>query len=117
MQLEGSADGSLVSSSMAKSAIAVESAQKPPSYPSSSKKRVDWSVVEKQVDDEKPEGDAALNQLFQQIYRDGDDNLKRAMMKSFVESGGTVLSTNWDEVKKDKVEVKPPDGMEARPTK
>ena len=28
------------------------------------------------------------------------------------ESGGTVLSTNWNEVGKDKVEVKPPDGME-----
>uniref|UniRef100_A0A183SE50 SGS domain-containing protein n=1 Tax=Schistocephalus solidus TaxID=70667 RepID=A0A183SE50_SCHSO len=30
------------------------------------------------------------------------------------ESGGTVLSTNWDEVGKGKVEVKPPDGMEYR---
>lgn len=29
-----------------------------------------------------------------------------------VESGGTVLSTNWDEVQKDKVEMKAPDGME-----
>ena len=28
------------------------------------------------------------------------------------ESGGTVLSTNWSEVGKEKVEVKPPDGME-----
>lgn len=28
------------------------------------------------------------------------------------ESGGTVLSTNWAEVGKEKVEVKPPDGME-----
>ena len=29
-----------------------------------------------------------------------------------MESGGTVLSTNWDEISKEKVAVKPPDGME-----
>jgi suppressor of G2 allele of SKP1 len=36
------------------------------------------------------------------------------MMKSFVESGGTVLSTNWEEVGKKKVDVKAPDGCEYR---
>ena len=34
------------------------------------------------------------------------------MMKSFQESNGTVLSTNWNEVGKEKVEMKPPDSME-----
>ena len=29
----------------------------------------------------------------------GNEDVKRAMMKSYVESNGTVLSTNWDEVK------------------
>lgn len=38
--------------------------------------------------------------------------MKKAMNKSFVESGGTILSTNWDEVQKSKVERKAPDGME-----
>lgn len=29
----------------------------------------------------------------------GDEDQRRAMMKSFVESNGTVLSTNWQEVR------------------
>jgi suppressor of G2 allele of SKP1 len=40
------------------------------------------------------------------------DDAKRAMMKSYQESQGTVLSTNWQEVGKEKVEIKPPSGME-----
>jgi suppressor of G2 allele of SKP1 len=36
------------------------------------------------------------------------------MMKSFSESNGTALSTNWEEVKKAKVETNPPDGLEAK---
>ena len=87
---------------------------KPPSYPSSSKKAVDWSAVEKNVEEEKPEGEQALNALFQKIYADGSDEVRRAMMKSFAESGGTHLSTNWDDVKKETVTVKAPEGMEAR---
>ncbi|KAF9478538.1 SGS-domain-containing protein [Pholiota conissans] len=57
-------------------------------------------------------GDSTLNSFFQKIFGDADEDTKRAMMKSYQESGGTTLSTNWDEVKKGKVEVKPPAGAE-----
>ncbi|XP_076686286.1 suppressor of G2 allele of skp1 [Andrena cerasifolii] len=87
-----------------------------PKYPTSCKKSRDWDKVEKEIEkqeaDEKPEGEAALNALFQKIYGSGSDEVRRAMNKSFQESGGTVLSTNWSEVGKGKVEKKPPDGME-----
>ncbi|CAF0784348.1 unnamed protein product [Didymodactylos carnosus] len=90
--------------------------QAAPTYPSSSRHRKDWDKLEVELKneekDEKLEGDAAVNQLFQQIYRDGSDETRRAMNKSFSESGGTVLSTNWDDIKQKKTELKAPDGME-----
>ncbi|KAJ7071052.1 SGS domain-containing protein [Mycena amicta] len=57
-------------------------------------------------------GDSTLNSFFQKIYGDADEDTKRAMLKSYQESGGTTLSTNWDEVKRAPVEVKPPQGSE-----
>lgn len=86
-------------------------ASAPPSYPSSAKVKHDWSKIEKEVEAEKPEGDAALNSFFQTLYKDADEDTRRAMIKSYTESGGTALSTNWAEVGKKKVEVSPPDGM------
>ncbi|KAK3815783.1 MAG: SGS domain-containing protein [Linnemannia elongata] len=87
-----------------------------PAYPSSSRKTKNWDALEKEAakDEEKADGDKALNQLFAQIYKDADDNTKRAMMKSFTESNGTCLSTNWDEVGKGTVETRPPEGMVAK---
>ncbi|CAG8441985.1 3293_t:CDS:2 [Rhizophagus irregularis] len=58
--------------------------------------------------------EAALNSLFQQLYKDADDDTKRAMLKSYTESSGTCLSTNWGEVSKGNVETKPPEGMIAK---
>ncbi|KAG5869344.1 hypothetical protein JTB14_022592 [Gonioctena quinquepunctata] len=88
---------------------------RPPSYPTS-KKGTDWAKVEKDIKEqeaqEKPEGEDAINKLFQEIYGRGSDEVKKAMNKSYMESGGTVLSTNWSEICKNKVDVKPPDGME-----
>ncbi|KAL9994085.1 putative CS domain, SGS domain, HSP20-like chaperone, tetratricopeptide repeat-containing [Helianthus debilis subsp. tardiflorus] len=95
----------------------VSTAIQRPSYPSS-KPTKDWDKLEAQVKreekDEKLDGDAALNKFFRDIYKDADDDTRRAMRKSFVESSGTVLSTNWKEVGSKVVEGTPPDGMEMK---
>ncbi|XP_011495101.1 PREDICTED: suppressor of G2 allele of SKP1 homolog [Ceratosolen solmsi marchali] len=93
----------------------LQAGTQPLKYPSSSKKSKDWDKVEKEIekqDSEEKEGLSALSSLFQQIYGNGSEEVQRAMNKSFQESGGTVLSTNWAEVGKGKVEKKPPDGLE-----
>ena len=59
-------------------------------YPSSSHYTRNWdklvAEVKEEEKSEKPEGDAALNKLFQQIYEGGSDEVKKAMNKSFVSS-------------------------------
>src|SRR5947209_6489111 len=56
-------------------------------------------------------GESAVNDFFKQVFADADDDTKRAMIKSFQESGGTTLSTNWEEVKQGKVEGSAPPGV------
>lgn len=57
-------------------------------YPSSSHYTRNWDRlvgdIKEEEKNEKLEGDAALNKLFQQIYSDGSDEVRRAMNKSFV---------------------------------
>lgn len=105
-----------------------------PSYPTSSKSGPkNWDKVAddltKKPQKEKKEGEDGggdgleddyegadpVNGFFQQLYARADPDTKRAMMKSYQESNGTALSTNWAEVGKGKVETQPPDGMEAKP--
>lgn len=62
----------------------------------------EWkSLAEKELQDYK-EDDSPMA-LFRTLYKDADEDMQRAMLKSYSESGGQVLSTNWDEVKKKKV--------------
>lgn len=101
---------------------------KGPSYPTSSKSGPkDWDKVVKDArqtdgtdgkstleDDDDYEGGDEANHFFKKLFKDSSPEVQRAMMKSYTESNGTALSTNWDEVSKGKVETVPPDGMEAK---
>ena len=64
------------------------------------------------IDDD--EGGDPVNGFFKKLFKDADPDTQRAMMKSYQESNGTALSTNWSEVGKGPVETTPPDGMEAK---
>lgn len=64
--------------------------------------------------DDDLEGPDPVQGFFQKIYRDADPDTRRAMIKSYQESNGTSLSTNWSEVGKGPVETSPPEGMVAK---
>jgi len=82
---------------------------------SAENKKKNWDkIAEEETKGEKLEGEESLNKVFQDIYSNATDDQRRAMMKSYLESGGTVLSTNWDEVGKGEVKGSPPEGLEMK---
>jgi suppressor of G2 allele of SKP1 len=103
-----------------------------PAYPTSSKSGPkDWDKLARELrttggdgkasaaaadddDEDEIEGGDPANHFFKKLFKGASPETQRAMMKSYVESNGTALSTNWDEVSKSRVETVPPDGMEAK---
>ncbi|KAJ1366721.1 hypothetical protein KIN20_027474 [Parelaphostrongylus tenuis] len=81
------------------------------SHPTKNWEAIGRSAVEEE-EKEELEGDAAVNRMFRKLYSEASDDVKKAMIKSYQESGGTVLSTNWAEISKKRTEIKPPDCME-----
>ena len=73
--------------------ILVQETEKPPSYPSSSRYKKDWNKIDKELEEElsNDKEEDALNKVFKEIYKNADENTRRAMTKSFQTSGGTVL--------------------------
>ncbi|EFR01305.1 hypothetical protein MGYG_09045 [Nannizzia gypsea CBS 118893] len=110
--------------------------EKAPSYPTSSKSGPkDWDKVvsniqkkEKKAKKTEKGGDSkedgkeddpdsdlsdygsgdAVDSFFKKLYANSDPDTRRAMTKSFYESNGTALNTNWSEVGKGKVKEHPP---------
>lgn len=80
---------------------------------STDKKAGEDDGADEGIDEFEDEGDP-VNGFFKKLFAGADPDTKRAMMKSYQESNGTALSTNWSEVGKGTVETSPPEGMEAK---
>ncbi|RBR18559.1 uncharacterized protein FIESC28_06014 [Fusarium coffeatum] len=84
----------------------------PAAYPSSSKTgKKDWDNIGADIDSDEEKD---VNAFFKKLYKGSNPEQQRAMMKSFIESNGTSLSTDWNDVKDRTVETHPPEGVEAR---
>ncbi|KAL2259977.1 hypothetical protein VTK26DRAFT_6157 [Humicola hyalothermophila] len=101
-------------SATAPSAPAPAATATAPAYPTSSRTGPkDWDKFGAGEDDD-DESKQDVNYFFKQLYKGATPDQQRAMMKSFIESNGTALSTDWEDVKNRTVETVPPEGVEAK---
>jgi len=78
-----------------------QTAPEPKETKTDNKKTKDWSKVEHEADEyDKHQENKDLDSMFKNIYGSADSDSRRAMIKSYEESGGTVLNMNWGEVSK-----------------
>ncbi|EFX01601.1 sgt1 and cs domain containing protein [Grosmannia clavigera kw1407] len=81
-------------------------------YPSSSRTGPkNWATVDLGDEDEEQND---VNAFFKKLYAGSTPEQQRAMAKSFTESNGTSLSTDWSSVSSGPVATQPPDGVEAK---
>ncbi|KAJ4256727.1 Cochaperone protein [Fusarium torreyae] len=93
-------------------ATSEEPSKPAPSYPSSSRTGPkNWDNIGEDIDSDEEKD---VNVFFKKLFKGASPEQQRAMMKSFTESNGTSLSTDWNDVKDRKVETVPPEGVEAK---
>lgn len=85
---------------------------KAPAYPTSSRTGPkDWEHLGDDADEDK---DGGVDEFFKKLYAGATPDQQRAMMKSFQESNGTTLSTDWNDIGQRTVPTNPPSGVEAK---
>ena len=99
-------------------AVAPTTTTSGPAYPTSSKKGPkNWDKIDDLDDGDDGGKDGAggdVDSFFKTLYQNADPDTRRAMMKSYVESNGTSLSTSWSEAKDKTYATVPPDESEAK---
>uniref|UniRef100_A0AC35U9I2 Calcyclin-binding protein n=1 Tax=Rhabditophanes sp. KR3021 TaxID=114890 RepID=A0AC35U9I2_9BILA len=58
-----------------------------------------WAKIGKEAEKEEDNEDGIYKHV-KELYSNSDDATKKAMLKSFTESNGTALSTDWNKVKR-----------------
>ncbi|RJE26050.1 hypothetical protein PHISCL_01575 [Aspergillus sclerotialis] len=99
----GSKDWDKVASDLTKKSKPKSGSKKKDKQPKNDSEAGDESDSSASVDSDYASGDP-VDGFFKKLYANADPDTRRAMMKSYVESQGTSLSTNWAEVGKGKVE-------------